>query len=102
MTYTVYGAINDGRNGYPNMPQQLSWTEWTNSVIYPTRSYEEALQRHLAVMNAAVMKGAGTWLFEEIKRGRVNGMSCRDYNVTYGAKDGGEDITREIRVFCKK
>ncbi len=97
MTYTVYGAINDGRNGYPNMPQQLDWTEHNDA-----RSYIDAMYLHMNLMGAARSSGRTMYRVEEIERGRINGANYRDYNITYGAKDGGEDITREIRVFCRK
>lgn len=98
MTYTVHWSVNDGRNGYPNIEADLSWSD------IQCNSYESAIRAH------AFIKGANKTLSisETNSKGKINGRSYRDYLVQYLAKDvteekeiyiGDEVVSKMVRVF---
>jgi hypothetical protein len=92
MTYTVHWTVNDGRLGYPNIPNQLNWSDQY------VRSYEEAIKKHAAERDVRDMA-----IVKEISRGRVRDATCRHYLVTYRSKDGKNSrIDRSVCVFCQK
>jgi len=96
--YTVHWNVNDGRNGYPNITADLSWTDQAAA------SYEDAIRRHASIKNVRFV-GDSDYSPIEITRGRINGINYRDYKVFYlprDAKDRSVILSKEIRIFCKK
>lgn len=101
MLYTVHWAVNDGRNGYPNIQADLEWSD------IQCRTYKEAVRAHAnkkdvrKILSISETMGKGS-------KGKINGQNYRDFLVTYLAKNvivekefylAGEVVSKIIRVF---
>lgn len=99
MLYTVHWEVNDGRQGYPNIVADLSWSD-----IF-CRTYEEAIHAHAKqkgvrkIISISPVVGG---------KGKINGRCYRDFLVDYPSKDvtvdkalylAGEMVSKTIRVF---
>lgn len=95
--WIVRGAVNDGRDGLPNNPEELTWTDFYSGYIGFPRNHEEAVFRYLFQhkVNAGELRFAGCWR-------DMNGNKYHRYiaEIANGA-NGWNYVEREFLSICK-
>lgn len=87
-TYTVYGTINDGYDGFPNIQAQLSWDEQTCNTY------------HKALAQFCINRGAGLINAVQTSTGKnLNGRPYREYDLEIRCRENGAEAVRRVRIY---
>lgn len=94
--WTIYGEINNGRDGFPNIVAELSWGVHYSGGYGGVKSYEDLIKVFCRKRNAHTrnIKFVGT-------EKNLNGQKYRVYEVEISPNGKREFATRLFKAYCK-